>query len=287
MSPAAPVAATAAATGVLGRICGDRRADVAAAKREASEAMLQVAAASQAPPRGFRRALEATIGGGGTALIAEIKRASPSKGPIRADADPAMIARAYAAGGATCLSVLTEPRFFRGSNDDLVAARDSVALPVLRKDFILDPWQVLEARAIGADCILLIMAALGDGQARELAATATDLGMDVLVEVHDGAELDRALALKTPLVGINNRNLATLAVDLSTTETLAPLVPADRLVVGESGLSTAADLARLAAVGVRACLVGESLMREPDIGAAVRRLLAAAPIGALPAGGQA
>ncbi|MFO1153799.1 MAG: indole-3-glycerol phosphate synthase TrpC [Rhodospirillales bacterium] len=260
---------------VLARICADRRVDVAAAKRQRSEAALHAAAAGQAPPRGFRRALAATIDAGGTALIAEIKKASPSKGPIRAEADPAAIAHAYVAAGATCLSVLTEERYFQGGNDDLVAARGAVGVPILRKDFILDPWQVLEARTIGADCILLIMAALDDGQARELAAAAAELAMDVLVEVHDRPELQRALTLDAPLIGINNRNLSTLVVDLATTETLAPLVPADRLVVAESGLATPADLARLTAVGVRACLVGESLMREDDIGAAVRRLLAA------------
>ncbi len=275
-------------TDVLARICAQRRADVAAAKRQRSKAELYAEVARQTPPRGFRHALAATIGAGRTALIAEIKRASPSKGLIRAEAEPATLARAYAEGGATCLSVLTEPRYFQGSNDDLIVARAAVEMPVLRKDFILDPWQVLEARAIGADCILLIMAAVDDGTARELTAAASELGMDVLVEVHDRAELDRALALDAPLIGINNRNLATLAVDLATTEMLAPLVPSDRLVVGESGLSHPVDLSRLAAVGVRACLVGETLMREPDVAVGVRRLLApAAPIGGLPAGGQA
>ena len=275
-------------TDVLARICADRLADVAAAKRQRSEAALHAAAAGQSPPRGFCRALAATIAAGRPALIAEIKRASPSKGLIRSDADPAAIARAYVAGGASCLSVLTEPRHFRGDAVDLVAARAAMAVPVLCKDFLLDPWQILEARAIGADCVLLIMAALDDGRARELAATASELAMDVLVEVHDRAELDRALALGAPLIGINNRNLSTLAVDLATTEALAPLVPADRLVVGESGLASAADLARLAAVGVGAFLVGESLMREADIAAAVRRLLApVAPIAGLSAGRQA
>jgi indole-3-glycerol phosphate synthase len=275
-------------TDVLARICADRLADLALAKRQRSEAAMYGAAAGQTPPRGFCRALAATIKAGRPALIAEIKRASPSKGLIRADADPAEIARAYVGGGAACLSVLTEQRYFQGSNDDLVAARAAVEVPALRKDFVLDPWQVLEARAIGADCILLIMAALEDARARELAAAAGELGMDVLVEVHDRAELDRALALDAPLIGINNRNLATLAVDLGTTEALAPLVPADRLVVGESGLSGPADLSRLAAAGVAAYLVGESLMRETDVAAAVRRLLApAAPIGRLPAGRQA
>ena len=272
---------------VLARICADRRVDVAAAKRARPEAALHAAAARQSPRRGFRRALQTAIAAGRPALIAEIKRASPSKGLIRGDADPAAIARAYVAGGATCLSVLTEPRYFRGDADDLIAARAAVTVPVLRKDFILDPWQVLESRAIGADCILLIIAALDDGRARELAAAAAEVGLDVLVEVHDRAELDRALALGAPLIGINNRNLSTLAVDLATTEALAPLVPADRLVVGESGLASAADLTRLASVGVRAYLVGESLMREADIAAAVRRLLTAAPpIGGLSAGGQ-
>ncbi|MGF1639686.1 MAG: indole-3-glycerol phosphate synthase TrpC, partial [Rhodospirillales bacterium] len=226
------------------------------------------------PPRGFAAALTRAAASG-YGLIAEIKRASPSKGVIRAGVEPAAIARGYAAGGATCLSVLTEPRYFRGDDADLAAARAAVALPVLRKDFLLDPYQIVEARAIGADAVLLIMAALDDGQAGELAATARELGMDVLVEVHDHPELDRALRLETTLIGINNRNLKTLAVDLATTEKLAPRVPADRRVVGESGLATPADLARLAAVGVRCFLVGEALMREPDVETATRALLAA------------
>jgi indole-3-glycerol phosphate synthase len=258
---------------VLARICADRLADVALARQARPEARLRAEIARQPPPRGFLAALRAKTAAGGEALIAEIKRASPSKGLIRADFDPPAIAAAYAAAGATCLSVLTEPRHFQGRAEYLMAARAAVPLPVLQKDFVLDPWQVLDARAIGADCILLIIAALADDQARELAAAAAELGMDVLVEVHDRAELDRALALGLPLLGINNRNLATLAVDLATTEGLAPLVPAGRHVVAESGLASRADLDRMGRAGVRSFLVGESLMREADIGGAVRRLL--------------
>jgi len=259
---------------VLTRINADKRALVAARKAARPLAVLEEEARAADPVRGFTRALRATVAGGGYGLIAEIKKASPSKGLIRADFDPPDLARAYRDGGATCLSVLTDEPYFQGRDDYLVAARAAVDLPVLRKDFMVDPYQIVEARALGADCILIIMASLSDAQAAEIEDAAVAQGLDVLVEVHDRAELDRALLLKTPLLGVNNRNLKTLAVDIATTEDLARNVPADRMLVAESGLYTPADLSRMAAAGARCFLVGESLMRQADVTAATRALLA-------------
>jgi molybdenum cofactor biosynthesis protein MoaC len=258
---------------VLAEICAEKRAHVARRKAARPEAELRAMAADAPKPRPFAAALERQVTAGRYGLIAEIKKASPSRGLIRADFDPASLAQAYQAGGATCVSVLTDAAYFQGDDEHLRAARASCNLPVLRKDFILDPYQVVESRALGADCILLIIAALDDGAARELAVAAAELGLDVLVEVHDRAELDRALRLDVRLFGINNRNLKTLKVDLHTTEELAPLVPPGRIIVGESGIAGPADLDRLAAAGARCFLVGESLMRAGDVAAATRRLL--------------
>ncbi|MGB8839950.1 MAG: indole-3-glycerol phosphate synthase TrpC [Aliidongia sp.] len=266
-------------TDILAKIIAHKRVEVAVAKEKAPidvlERLAEVPRPGGSRPRGFVTALRYALEKGQYGLIAEIKKASPSHGLIRADFDPAAIAAAYQAAGAACLSVLTDRAHFQGTADDLRAARAApCTLPVLRKDFMIDPYQVVEARAMGADCILLIMAALSDDQAAELEATARKWELDVLVEVHDRAELDRALRLKTPLIGINNRNLKTLKTDLATTIELAAALPADRLAVSESGLQNATDLARMAAIGVRCFLVGESLLRHADIAAATRALLA-------------
>lgn len=259
----------------LAAICADTRAEVARRKAATPLDSIRAQAQSAPPVRHFARTLMDTAATR-FALIAEIKKASPSGGLIRPDFDPPALARAYQEGGATCLSVLTDAPHFQGSPDHLRAVHQAVSLPVLRKDFIIDPWQVYESRAMGADCVLLIMAALTDSEVRDLETLVHDLDMDVLLEVHDRAELDRALALQSRLIGINNRNLRTLQTDIQTTLDLAVHVPPDRFVVGESGLRTHADLLQLAEAGVHCFLVGESLMREDDLTAATRRLLTGA-----------
>lgn len=266
---------------VLDRIIDYKREEVRKARAEKSLSTLEAEAADAPPVRPFIRALRDKSSTGKPALIAEVKKASPSKGLIRADFDPPAIARAYEAGGAACLSVLTDGPSFQGSPDYLVAARAETGLSVLRKDFMVDPWQVAESRAMGADCILIIMACTDDALAEELAAAAREYGMDALTEVHDEAELERAAKLEAELIGVNNRDLKTFETRLETTERLAPLVPPGALLVAESGIFTPSDIARLWSTGARAFLVGESLMRQEDIEVATRALLAE-PVGDMP-----
>ncbi len=258
---------------ILTKICDDKRAHVAKAKAERSLRELEALAAQQPAPRGFAAALDLAVAAGRYGLIAEIKKASPSAGLIRPDFDPSSLAKAYLAGGASCLSVLTDTPYFQGQDAYLQAARASVPMPALRKDFMVDPWQIVESRALGADCILLIMAALSDAQAAEMESLAQQLGMDVLIEVHDEAEFDRALGLRSPLIGVNNRNLKTMVTDIAITERLAAKLPAGRVLVAESGLKTPADLARMAKCGARRFLIGESLMRQTNVEDATRALL--------------
>ena len=266
---------------ILAKIIADKRIHIAERKAAMSFSEVERQAHAAGPVRRFAAALKQHVTTEGYGLIAEIKRASPSKGLIRADFEPPVLARAYQTGGAACLSVLTDKPHFQGDDADVGAARNACGLPVLRKDFMIDAYQIAEARMLGADCVLLIMAALSDPLAEELAAAAHEYGMSVLIEVHNRHELDRALKIPSELIGVNNRNLKTMQVDLETSIKLAPHLPQDRVAVAESGISVSADLARLAAVGIRCFLVGEALMRHADVSAATRKLLAqhAHPVG--------
>ena len=263
---------------ILDRICAEKRKVVSEQKSRRPIQELLARARDQAPPRGFARSLDAMISKSGWGIIAEIKKASPSAGVIRPNFEPAQLAKAYQRGGAACLSVLTDHKFFQGNDADLGAARSNCDIPVLRKDFMVDPYQVVEARALGADCILLIAAALSDDEMVQMEDIALGYQMDVLIEVHDEAELDRALKLKSPLIGVNNRDLKVMKTDLATTERLVPLVPKGKMVVSESGLEGPGDLKRMAQVGVRRFLIGEALMRRADVEQALKVLLAGASV---------
>ncbi len=269
------IARFAASGTALDKICSDKAQLVNARKKTRPIAEVEAAARQADAPRGFAGALREAVAAGRYGLIAEIKKASPSKGLIRPDFDPPALAAAYQEGGATCLSVLTDTPYFQGEDSFLVTARAAASsTPALRKDFMIDPYQIVESRALGADCVLLIMACLEDSQAKELCDFSRQLGMDVLVEVHDQRELERGLKLNSELIGINNRNLKTLSVSLATTIELVRNVPGDRLAISESGLDNPADLARMAGVGARCFLIGESFMRKPDVAAAVREMIA-------------
>jgi indole-3-glycerol phosphate synthase len=260
---------------ILEKIRAYKLADIAVRKAARPIDVLEAEARAAGPVRSFAEALQRATSTGNYGLVAEIKKASPSKGLIRADFDPPELARAYEAGGATCLSVLTDGPSFQGEDSFLVAAREAVRLPILRKDFIYDPWQVVESRALGADCILIILAGLSDAQASEVEDTARTWGMDTLIETHTQEEVERANLLKSPLIGINNRNLNTFETDLQTTKKLARYVQADRLIVSESGFRDRQDLAQMARYGIRCFLIGEALMREPNVEVATRELLRA------------